>query len=130
MRKEFRAFLLRGNIVEIAVAFILATFFAVVITTFVNGVVLPFIAAIFGQPNFDAMTFTVGDAVILYGTFLTAVINFVLVAFVLFLVVKAYNRAKAAEAATTRECPYCMTAIPLAATRCGACTSEVTAATT
>jgi large conductance mechanosensitive channel len=128
MRKEFRAFLLRGNIVEIAVAFILATFFAVVITTFVNGVVLPFVAAIFGQPNFDAMTFTVGDAVIMYGTFLTAVINFVLVAFVLFLVVKAYNRAKAADAATTRECPYCLTAIPLAATRCGACTSEVSPA--
>jgi large conductance mechanosensitive channel len=88
---EFRKFIAKGNLLQIAVAFILALYFADVINTFTKGIVLPFIAAIFGKPSFDDIGIDIGDSRLLIGTFLNAVINFVLVAFVLFLIVKAYE---------------------------------------
>lgn len=91
---DFRKFVLRGNLVEIAVAFILGLYFKDVIDTFTNGIVLAFIAAIFGQPSFESITIHVGDGALLVGKFLNAVINFVLVAFVLFIVIKLYEVAK------------------------------------
>jgi large-conductance mechanosensitive channel len=84
MLREFKEFVLRGNLLELAVAFVLGLAFAAVINAFIAGIILPFIAAIVGKPNFDALTFTVGDGVIRYGTFLTALINFLLIALVLF----------------------------------------------
>ena len=91
---DFRKFVLRGNLVEIAVAFILALYFKDVIDTFTNGIVLAFIAAIFGQPSFESITIHIGDGALLVGAFLNAVINFLLVAFVLFVVIKMYEVAK------------------------------------
>jgi large conductance mechanosensitive channel len=91
---DFRKFVLRGNLVEIAVAFILALYFKDVVDRFTNGIVLAFIAAIFGQPSFESITIHVGDGALLVGAFLNAVINFVLVAFVLFIVIKLYEVAK------------------------------------
>jgi large conductance mechanosensitive channel len=128
--KEFRAFILKGNLIDLAVAFILALFFAAVVTSLVNDVILNFIAAIFGKPTFDRLSFTIGKGVIYYGRFVTAVINFVLVALVLFLIVRWFNRLTAPRGApeeppALRECPYCRTSIPVTATRCAACTSEV-----
>jgi large conductance mechanosensitive channel len=92
--REFREFAVKGNLIEIAVGLILAIAFSAVVTTFVDGVVMPLIAAVVGEPNFDAIVWRVGDADILIGTFLTAVVNFLLIAWVLFMVVKAANRMK------------------------------------
>ena len=93
MLQEFKEFVARGNLVDLAVAVVLGLAFAAVVNSLVADVVTPLIAAIFGQPNFSAITIPVGDSEILIGNFLNALISFVIVAFVLFLVVKAYNRA-------------------------------------
>jgi large conductance mechanosensitive channel len=92
MIDEFKAFVLRGNILELAVAVVLGTAFAAVVTAFTDGVLMPIIAAIFGKPNFDSLTLDIGDGVVLYGTFLTAIVNFLLVALALFFVLKAATR--------------------------------------
>jgi large conductance mechanosensitive channel len=89
MVKDFRDFLLRGNLVELAVAFVMGVAFAAVVTSFVNDLVMPIIAMIFGKPDFSGLTFTINDAVFRYGSFLTAVVTFVAIAAaVFFFVVK------------------------------------------
>jgi large conductance mechanosensitive channel len=129
MLKEFRDFALKGNLVEIAVAFILGVAFAALVTATVDNLLTPLIAAIFGNPDFSKMYFTINGSKFTYGLWINAVISFVLIAFVLFLVIKAYNRAKRPESPTpAKECPFCTTSIPEAATRCPACTSELTTA--
>ncbi len=125
MLKEFKDFMLRGNVLDLAVAVILAVAFGVVVSSFVNDVLMAVIGGLFGQPNFAALSFTVGDAEVFYGAFLNALVNFVLVAFALFLIVKGVNRAKRGRPEEVRECPYCLSTIPVSATRCSACTSEV-----
>lgn len=103
--KEFRDFITRGNLVDLAVAFIVATAFGLIVKAMVDSVLMPLIAAIVGKPTFDQLTVTINGAVIPYGTFITAVVNFLLVAAaVFFFIVKPYNmwrsrRAKAEEAA-------------------------------
>jgi large conductance mechanosensitive channel len=92
MLKEFKAFALKGNLIDIAVGLILALAFSAVITSFVQGIVMPLIAAVVGKPSFDSIVWTIGDTDILIGTFLTALVNFLIVAWVLFLIVKAVNR--------------------------------------
>jgi large conductance mechanosensitive channel len=125
MLKDFKAFLMRPNILDLAIAFMLASFFGAVVTALINGVVLPLIAATVGQPNFDALIKHVGKGDILYGTFLTAVVNFLIVGSVLFVFAKAAGRLKSTDEATTRACPFCKTDIALDATRCPHCTSEL-----
>ena len=93
MLKEFKEFVSKGNLVDLAVAVVLGLAFKTVVDSLVADVFTPFIAAIFGQPDFSSMTIGVGDSEILIGNFLNALIAFVIVAFVLFLVIKAYNRA-------------------------------------
>ncbi|HNJ97721.1 MAG TPA: large conductance mechanosensitive channel protein MscL [Ilumatobacteraceae bacterium] len=99
--KEFRDFIATGNMVEIAVAFILGAAVKQLIDAFTNGIMMQLVAAIVGKPDFSELTFTLGDAPIYYGTLLTQAINLVLVGFALFLMVKAYNamRRKPKEAA-------------------------------
>jgi large conductance mechanosensitive channel len=92
MLKEFKAFITKGNLVEIAVGLILALAFAALVASFTANLISPIIGAIFGQPNFGSLVIDIGDAQLRYGAFLTTLLNFVIVAFVLFLVVKAYNR--------------------------------------
>ncbi|MDI1450384.1 large conductance mechanosensitive channel protein MscL [Polyangium sp. 6x1] len=89
--KEFKEFISRGNVMDLAVAVVLGASFNAVVTTFTNGILMNLIAAIFGKPNFDALTWKLGNGVIEYGKFLTAVVNFVIVGFALFLFVKALN---------------------------------------
>lgn len=125
MLKEFKAFIMKGNLVEIAVAFIMALAFAAVVASFVADIITPIIGAIFGQPDFSALKLDIGKSAITYGKFLNVLLTFVVVAFVMFIVVKAYNRVAAPKAATTRECPFCMTTVPLEASRCSACTSQL-----
>ena len=89
MLREFKDFLMKGNIVELAVAFVMGVAFAAVVTSFVNDLIMPILAMIFGKPNFDDLTFTINDAVFRYGSFITAVITFVsIAAAVFFFVVK------------------------------------------
>jgi large conductance mechanosensitive channel len=128
--KEFKEFLFRGNLIEIAVGLVLALAFTAVVTSLVEDLLTPLIAAIFGQPDFSGLTFTINDSVFRYGEFLNAVITFVLIAAVLFfLVVKPLNalakRRAGEEEPTIRECPECLSEIPAAARRCAFCTSEV-----
>jgi large conductance mechanosensitive channel len=134
MIKEFKAFVMRGNLVEIAVAFIMGVAFAAVSTAFTSMVLgaISYVAG--GDVSFDQLGVHRGsspDIVIPYGAFITALVSFLIVAFVLFLIVKAYNRVapKAEEAATTRPCPFCRTAVSLEATRCPSCTSQLPPAT-
>ena len=131
MLKEFKDFVLRGNVLELAVAVILGIAFNAVVQSFVNDVLMNLVAAVAGKPDFNDLTFAVGKGIIRYGTFLTVVINFLIVAFVLFLVVRAFNRmnrSRETAAPTTKACPHCLTEIPLEATRCPACTSQLAAA--
>ena len=93
MIKEFRDFLMKGNLLEIAVGLILALAFKTVVDSLVADILTPIIAAVFGQPNFDSLVLDIGEGQIRYGLFLNAIISFVIVGFVLFLIVKAYNKA-------------------------------------
>ena len=104
--KEFRDFLFRGDIIALAVAFIMAIAFKDVIDTFTQGIVMAFIAAIFGEPSFDSITIEVGDGTLYIGTFLTAVANLILVgAAVFFFIVKPVNILKERRAAGTEDIP-------------------------
>ena len=92
--KEFRDFINRGNVVDLAVAVVIGAAFTALVSSLVDDVLLQLIAVVFGQPDFSSLTIDINDSVIRYGSFLTAVITFVLVAAAVFLVVKAYNRFK------------------------------------
>ena len=134
MLQEFKAFVFRGNIVDLAVAVVIGLAFGAVISALVADIITPLIAAIFGSHDFSALTFTINNSTFLYGAFINAVISFVLIAAaVFFVVVKPMNamaarRTKEEPAATTRDCPECLSEIPLAAKRCRFCTAEVGAA--
>ena len=132
MLKEFKAFLLRGNVVDLAVAVVIGIAFGAVIAALVADIITPLIAAIFGSHDFSALTFTINNSTFLYGAFINAVVAFILVAAAIFFVVvkpmNAVNARRAPAAATTRPCPECLSEIPLAARRCAYCTAEVGAA--
>jgi large conductance mechanosensitive channel len=130
MLGEFKKFVMRGNLLELAVAFIIGVAFATVVTAFTN-VILSLIAAIFGADvSFDHLTLTLNDTPIPYGAFLTAVVSFLIVAWVLFLLVHAYNRltGPTEEPKNTKPCDYCQTEIPVNAVRCPNCTSQLVTA--
>jgi large conductance mechanosensitive channel len=135
MLKEFRQFILRGNLVDLAVAVVIGAAFSAVIAALVKDLVTPLIAAIGGQPDFSGLTFTINDSVFRYGDFLNALIAFVIVAAVVFfLVIKPVNalleRVKTEPPVDeeTRNCPECLSQIPVAARRCAYCTADVGAA--
>ena len=130
MLAEFKKFVMRGNLLELAVAFIMAVAFATVVTAFTN-VILSIIAAIFGaEVSFSHLTLTLNDTPIPYGTFLTAVVSFLIIAWVLFFLVQAYNRLNAPteEPKNTKSCEYCQTEIPASAVRCPNCTGQLVTA--
>ena len=92
MIKEFRDFVMRGNVLDLAVAVILGVSFAAVVNAFTDGILMALVAALFGKPSFDNLTLGIGDGVIRYGTFLTALVTFLIIAFVLFLIVRTAGR--------------------------------------
>ncbi|MDQ3031405.1 MAG: large conductance mechanosensitive channel protein MscL [Myxococcota bacterium] len=94
MMKELRAFILRGNVVDLAVGIVIGAAFTAVVTTFTNGILLALIAALFGEPNFDELVYVLNGTPIEYGKFLTALVSFLLVGVVLFFVVRAVNRLR------------------------------------
>jgi large conductance mechanosensitive channel len=133
MIKDFRDFILRGNVVDLAVAVVIGAVFGAVVTALVADLITPLIAAIGGKPDFGALHFTVNSSTFKYGEFLNAIISFVVIAAaVFFLVVVPVNKLmamhKKPEDPTSRDCPYCMSSVPLAATRCAFCTSDISAA--
>jgi large conductance mechanosensitive channel len=134
MLSEFKAFILRGNVIDLAVAVVLGAAFGAVITAFVTDIITPILGAIGGKPNFAALTFTINGSVFYYGSFINAVIAFVsIAAAIFFFVVKPVNHLQARRAGqdgppTTRPCPECLSEIPVAAHRCAFCTTEVAAA--
>ena len=132
MLKDFRAFILRGNLVDLAVAVVIGAAFGAVIAALVKDLITPLIAAIGGKPNFSGLSFTVNKSHFLYGDFVNAVLAFLIVAAVLFfLVIRPVNalltrlKTEPDVESETRECPECLSSIPRAARRCAFCTAEV-----
>ncbi|MDX6647243.1 MAG: large conductance mechanosensitive channel [Miltoncostaeaceae bacterium] len=134
MLSDFKRFLLRGNVVDLAIAVVIGAAFGAVIAAFVADFLTPLIAAIGGQSDFSRLSFTINGSTFRYGHFLNAVIAFVIIAAAVFFLVivplnklVARSRKEPSPDPTTRKCPECLTEIPIAATRCAACTTEVPA---
>ena len=147
MLKEFKEFALRGNVLDMAIGIIIGAAFGRIVTSVVNDILMPPIGVLLGKVDFSNLFINLsggsyssfsaakaaGAATINYGLFVNALIDFIIVAFVIFLLVKQINRLKrqpeaAPSAPTTKECPYCLYAIPINAKRCPFCTSEIKAA--
>ena len=130
MLKEFKAFVIRGNVLDLAVAVIIGGSFGKIVTSLVNDIIMPLIGLIIGGIDFSGLAFTVGSAKVTYGNFINNVLNFLIIAIVIFLIVKVANSTKkpAPEAEPTqKECPHCFSTISIKATRSPNCTSELTA---
>ena len=144
MLKEFRDFIHRGNVIDLAVAVIMGSAFGAIVTSLVSDVLMPPVGLLLGKVDFASLFIDLstkhyatlkdakaaGAATINYGIFLNAVINFAIISFAVFLVVKQANRLKPKEAPApppaTKECPLCLSTIPAAARRCAHCTSDLT----
>lgn len=144
MFKEFKEFIARGNVVDLAVAVVIGAAFGKIIASLVEGVIMPPIGLLLGKADFSNLFIDIsgqnpvsladaqlrGLPVIAYGRFINDIVNFLIIAFVIFLVVKAVNRLRAAPPPppNTKDCPLCLTAIPVGATRCAACCADIAAA--
>ncbi len=143
MLKEFKDFIARGNVVDLAVAVIIGVAFGKIITSLVDGIIMPLVGLLLGKVDFASLFYVLNHAkgdpvsladakakgipVIAYGVFINDIINFLIVGFVIFLIVKAMNSRKSKEP-ITKDCPYCLSAIPILATRCSGCCAELKAA--
>lgn len=133
MLKEFKQFITKGNVVDLAVGVVVGVAFGAVVTGFVKDLITPLVGAVGGKPDFSALTFTVNKSKFLYGDFLNLLISFLIIAVVIFFfVVKPLNkiqenaaRNKIPEDTTQKKCPECLSEIPKAAKKCMYCTSEV-----
>lgn len=144
MIKEFKEFIMRGNVVDLAIAFIMGGAFGAIVSSLVKDIIMPIVGVLLGGVDFSNLFITLkggpyasladaqkaGAATINYGVFINTVITFLIVALAMFLLVKAMNAARrpapaAPAAPTTKDCPYCFTTISLKATRCPNCTSEL-----
>jgi len=122
----FKEFIARGNVVDLAVAVVIGAAFAALVTSLVENLLTPVIAAFIGEPDFSALSFTINKSEFLYGSFINSLIAFISVAAaVYFFVVVPMNHLKGEEEETTRECPECLSEVPAAASRCAFCTSEL-----
>ncbi len=126
----FKAFLMRGNLISLAVAVVIGTAFTAIVSALVADIITPLIAAIAGQPNFGSLTFTVHHSKFQYGLFLNALLSFLIIASVVYWLIVAPTVALTARLtkkadATTKDCPECLSTIPIAASRCMYCTIEL-----
>jgi large conductance mechanosensitive channel len=144
MVSDFKEFAMRGNVVDLAVGFVMGAAFGKITTSLVNDVIMPPIGSVLGRVDFSSLyvnlsekTFpslaaarTAGAPIVAYGSFINTIIDFLIVAFAMFILVRQMNRLvnPAQAAPTDKDCPYCLSKIPLAATKCAHCTSELKAA--
>jgi large conductance mechanosensitive channel len=146
MFKDFKAFIERGNLLQLAVAFIMGVTFAAVVTSLVNDIIMPAVGLALGGLDFTSLFAVIkegdpagpyntvalakeaGAVTINYGIFINAIIVFIIVALVLFFIMKAYMKSQKPAEVSTKECPFCKSTVPLAASRCPQCTSELPAA--
>jgi large conductance mechanosensitive channel len=146
MLKEFKTFIMRGNVLDLAVAVIVGGVFGKIVSSLVNDIIMPPIGLVLGKVDFSSLFINLsgktynalaeaqaaGAPTIRYGLFLNTVIDFLIVGFVIFMIVRLVNKlhkAEPAAPATTRECPYCLSMIPIKAIRCAHCTSQLEAKT-
>jgi large conductance mechanosensitive channel len=143
MYKEFKEFIMRGNVVDLAVAVVIGAAFGKIVTSFVEDILMPPIGLALGKVDFSnlfinlsgkdypsvAAAKAAGAATLNYGIFFNTILNFLIIAFAIFLLIKQINRmqrpAAPAAAPATKDCPYCLSAIPLKATKCAHCTAEI-----
>jgi large conductance mechanosensitive channel len=130
--RDFKTFILRGNVVDLAVGIVIGAAFGTVVSALVKDLITPLIAAIGGRPDFSGLWFSINKSRFLYGDFINAIVSFLIIAAVVFfLIVRPVNGLMARRKTelpadpTTRECPYCLSSIPIKATRCAFCTQEV-----
>jgi large conductance mechanosensitive channel len=130
MFSDFKKFLFRGNVVDLAVAVVIGTAFTAVVTAFVKDIITPIIAVIFGKPDFGALKFTINGSTFFYGDFINFLLAFVTIAAVVFFFVVApvtkLMERRAQEDPSVKECPECFTDIPIKARRCPNCTTQLT----
>jgi large conductance mechanosensitive channel len=132
MLKEFKELVIRGNVLDLAVAVIIGGAFGKIVGSLVNDIIMPLIGLAMGGVNFSELSVTVGEAVVKWGAFVQTVVDFLVIAFIIFLIVKAANNMKKAPAPAvpaepnTKECPHCFSTVSIKATRCPHCTSEIT----
>ena len=141
MLKEFKEFVARANVLDLAVAVIIGAAFGKIITTLVEGILMPPVGLLIGKVDFASLFFVLdhskgqplsladakakGIPVVAYGALLNDIVNFLVIAFVIFLIIKAVNRMRTQEEQTRKDCPHCLTAIPRAANRCAACCTDL-----
>uniref|UniRef100_A0A831XMR6 Large-conductance mechanosensitive channel n=1 Tax=Geobacter metallireducens TaxID=28232 RepID=A0A831XMR6_GEOME len=142
MMQEFKEFAVKGNVVDLAVGVIIGGAFGKIVTSFVSDIVMPPLGLVMGKVNFTDLFINLSDKpydslkaakdagapVISYGVFINTMIDFIIIAFVIFLVIKQINRLKKEPAPAppnTKDCPYCLSAVPIKATKCGFCTSDL-----
>ncbi len=141
MLKEFKEFATKGNVFDMAIGVIVGGAFQKIVTSLVNDIIMPFVAIFTGKVNFDDLTFTIGNSVIKYGSFITTIVDFLIIAFSIFIAIRTFTRLNNKtkeniqkltnkdikeddiEEATTKLCPYCYSEIDIKATRCAHCTS-------
>jgi large conductance mechanosensitive channel len=129
MLEEFKKFVMRGNVLDLAVGVIIGGAFGKIVASLVADVLMPLVGLILGGIDFSGLAIMVGKAEIKYGAFVQTVVDFLIIAFVIFFIVKAANtvttKPEAPKAPTEKACPYCLSKIPLKATKCAFCASEV-----
>ncbi len=142
MMQEFKEFAVKGNVVDLAVGVIIGGAFGKIVTSFVSDIVMPPLGMVMGKVNFTDLFINLSDTpydslkaakdagapVISYGVFINTMIDFIIIAFVIFMVIKQINRMKKEPAPAppnTKDCPYCLSAVPVKATKCGFCTSDI-----
>ena len=128
--KEFKEFISRGNVMDMAVGIIIGGAFTAIVTALVDNIIMPLISGICGGMAFEDWAVKIGGSTIGIGAFIAAIVNFLLIAFVLFSIINAMNKftkqqEEPEEAPTTKECPFCKSEIPIEATRCPHCTSQL-----
>lgn len=132
LMKDFKEFISKGNVIDMAVGVIIGGAFQAIVSSLVDDILMPLIGIILGKVDFSGLVAQVGDASVAYGKFITAIINFIIMAFVIFLIVKAINKVSSIgkkeepeAASTTKVCPFCKSEISIDATKCPHCTSDL-----